>query len=224
MIYFEKSQPAPKCLEVEKAKKSGDYKCGDVLDRLKSDFHNKCYICEMSKPASINVEHFVPHEGDAELKFSWDNLFWSCAHCNNIKLAKFKNLLNCTRDEDRVECRLKLTCRPFPHELVSVQAMDEDARTLETKELLEAVYNGTTKLKTMEAANIRDAMLRELHEFQDLLFYYFDLKPAADKSLYLDRITGHLASSSPFAAIKRWTIRDNAEMNRVLGHLIPTCN
>jgi hypothetical protein len=44
MIYQPKSQPAPACLEAEKAKKNGNYNCGDVLDRLKTDFKNKCYI------------------------------------------------------------------------------------------------------------------------------------------------------------------------------------
>ena len=59
MLYFKKSQPAPKCLAIEKKKSNGDYKCGTVLARLKDDFRNKCYICEYSKPPSINVEHFV---------------------------------------------------------------------------------------------------------------------------------------------------------------------
>ena len=41
MIYLEKSQPAPECLVSEKAKASGDYKCGDTLNRIKDDFKNK---------------------------------------------------------------------------------------------------------------------------------------------------------------------------------------
>lgn len=107
MLFFEKSRPAPACLELEKNKRNGDYKCGDVLARLKCDFKNKCYICELKEPESINVEHFIPHKGDAELKFSWDNLFWSCSHCNNIKLDKYDNILNCTDDNDKVEEKLK---------------------------------------------------------------------------------------------------------------------
>jgi len=220
MIYFEKSQPAPECLEREKSKASGDYKCDDVLDRLQIDFCNKCYICEMSSPPSINVEHFVPHENDVDLKFSWDNLFWSCAHCNNIKLARFKNLWNCTRKNDSVELRLRLTCNPFPHEQVRIEALDSDTRTIETMVLLEEVYNGTTKLKTMEAANIRDALLREIQDFQELLFYYFDLKPIGDKAMVLSRIEGHLHRKSSFTAIKRWIIRDNPIMYAKLGYLL----
>ena len=220
MIYFEKSQPAPECLEREKSKASGDYKCDDVLDRLKSDFYNKCYICEMSSPPSINVEHFVPHENNVDLKFSWDNLFWSCAHCNNSKQARFKNLLNCTQKDDAVELRLRQTCNPFPCERVRIEALDNDARTIETMRLLDEAYNGTTKLKTMESANIRDALLLEIQEFQELLFYYFGLKPFGDKAMVLGRIQGHLNRQSSFTAIKRWVIRDNPIMCEELGYLL----
>nr|VFJ73508.1 MAG: hypothetical protein BECKFW1821C_GA0114237_105211 [Candidatus Kentron sp. FW] len=39
MVYLEKSQPAPACLAVEKAKANGDYKCGDVLGDEMARFH-----------------------------------------------------------------------------------------------------------------------------------------------------------------------------------------
>ncbi len=69
MTYIEKSQPAPKCLETKKNKTNGDYKCGNVLERIKNDFNNKCYICEYKEPETINIEHFRPHKGDIHLKF-----------------------------------------------------------------------------------------------------------------------------------------------------------
>lgn len=75
MVYIEKSQPAPKCLDKEKNKANGDYRCASVLDRIKNDFRNKCYICEYKEPVSINIEHFRPHKGDKNLKFDWNNLF-----------------------------------------------------------------------------------------------------------------------------------------------------
>jgi hypothetical protein len=220
MIYFEKSQPAPECLELEKTKISGDYKCGDVLDRLNQDFCGKCYICEMRNPTAINVEHFVPHQGDTELKFSWENLFLACAHCNNVKLAQYTNLLNCTKQEDNIEMRLRQKCGPFPKEKVVIEALDDDERTLETKQLLEAIYNGTTKLKVIEAANLRDALLRELLAFQELLLYYFGVKTIGDKAHILEQIKGHLHRSSGFTAIKRWAIRDNEGMHAELGYLL----
>ena len=146
MIYFEKSQPAPEVLEIEKKKVSGDYKAGDVLDRIKNDFKNKCYICEYKEPESVNVEHFIPHEGNVDLKFDWDNLFWSCSHCNNIKLNGFKNILNCTVKEDKVEESLEYIFNPFPFEKVNIIPTNNNDKVKNTCELLNRVYNGTTKL------------------------------------------------------------------------------
>ena len=49
MVKIERSFPAPSSLEAEAKKKSGSYEKSDVVERLKQDFHNKCYICELKK-------------------------------------------------------------------------------------------------------------------------------------------------------------------------------
>ena len=33
----------------------------DVVKQLKEDFHNKCYICELSELQDAQVEHLLPH-------------------------------------------------------------------------------------------------------------------------------------------------------------------
>jgi uncharacterized protein (TIGR02646 family) len=124
-LFFEKSQPAPDCLAHEKGKTSGDYKCGDVSSRLKTDFKNKCYLCELKELTSINVEHFRPHKGDTDLKFDWNNLYLSCAHCNNTKLAAYNNILNCTDPNDRIEDKLHYSFKPFPYEKVEIEVLDD---------------------------------------------------------------------------------------------------
>lgn len=210
MVYIEKSQPAPDCLEKEKAKANGDYKCSNVLDVIKNDFKNKCYICEYKEPVAINVEHFVPHEGDKDLKFDWKNLFWSCAHCNNIKLANYTNILNCTNSTHFVSIKLKYLFKPFPYEKVVIEELVNSPEVVQTKELLEAVYNGTTKLKTIEASNLRNKLLEEIKDFQNYLCEYFkDTNSDEDKEFFLIRIRGHLNSASNFTAFKRWIIIEN---------------
>ena len=78
-----KIEKAIEVLKQEKGKSSGSYRKDEVLEALKLVFNNKCYICENSKVTSYNIEHFRPHKDiDMELKFSWENLFLSCAHCN----------------------------------------------------------------------------------------------------------------------------------------------
>lgn len=215
MMYFEKSQPAPACLALEKEKAYGDYKCGDVLSRIQSDFRNKCYICESKEPVTINVEHFVPHEGDKALKFSWDNLFWACGHCNNIKSNRFKDIINCTDLNERIEDRIEVYMRPFPKETVSVQALDTDPSTIATVSLLEAVYNGTTKLKTIESANLRSCILAEIRDFQRYLTdYYEDGFTPEDKALFLSNIKRHLSRSANFTSFKRNIVLGNEVMRK----------
>ncbi|WP_299135224.1 HNH endonuclease [uncultured Tenacibaculum sp.] len=210
MVYFEKTQPGPNCLEVEKLKVNGDYKCENVLELIKDDFKNKCYICEYKEPVTINVEHFRPHEGNNELKYSWDNLFWSCSHCNNTKLAKYGNILNCTDINDEVEKKLKYIFKPFPFEKVEIVELDNSVETIQTKNLLLEVYNGTTKLKTIESSNLRNKLLNEIMNFQELLCDYFsDTNTLEDKEYYLIKIKGHLNRGSNFTAFKRGIILDN---------------
>jgi hypothetical protein len=223
MVYLEKSQPAPPSLIVEKQKASGDYKKEDVLERLKTDFKNKCYICELKAPTSINVEHFKPHKGDIDKKFDWNNLFLSCAHCNNTKLAKaeYDNILNCTDKTHDIENRLKYIFIPFPIEHVEIVALDNSAETQNTTELLLAIYNGTTPLKKLESANLRNHILDEIKDFQQLLHtYFYDIVSAEEKQVLLSKIRTHISRDSHFTAFKRWIIKEKPMFNEEFGEYI----
>lgn len=57
-------------------------------------FHRKCYICENKSASSFQIEHLRPHKRNADLKYDWNNLFWSCAHCNNLKNAGYEPILD----------------------------------------------------------------------------------------------------------------------------------
>ena len=90
MVKIERSFPAPASLESEAKKVSGSYEQPDVVSRLRKDFHDKCYICELKNLQDPQVEHLLPHKNGKypERKFDWNNLFWSCSHCNGIKNQK----------------------------------------------------------------------------------------------------------------------------------------
>ena len=211
MLYFPKSQPAPDCLATEQAKANGDYKCGCVLQRLAEDFKNKCYLCEDKTSTTINVEHFVAHQGDKMLKFQWANLFYACGHCNNIKLDKYNTLLNCTTDST-IETKIRYDINPFPKELPQFGAIDDSENTQQTVELLSAIFNGTTPLKKLESANLRKKLLTEINLFRQVLEHYFDFKDAElidDANNLLPSIKLHINQTANFASFKRWIIRNN---------------
>jgi uncharacterized protein (TIGR02646 family) len=219
LLFFEKSQPAPDCLAHEKGKTSGDYKCGDVSSRLKTDFKNKCYLCELKELTSINVEHFRPHKGDTDLKFDWNNLYLSCAHCNNTKLAAYNNILNCTDPNDRIEDKLHYSFKPFPYEKVEIEVLDDSQQTQETRDLILAIFNGTTPLKKLESDNLRAKLLKEVQDFQESLTAYCcdPSLDSSDKERLLRKIKYHLHASSSFTSFKRWIIRDNDRLNQEFG-------
>ncbi|MDR0546025.1 MAG: HNH endonuclease [Dysgonamonadaceae bacterium] len=208
MIYLKKSQPAPMSLAMEKAKANGLYNKEDVLRQLKIDFKNKCYLCEYQQP-SIQIEHFVAHKGNIDLKFDWNNLFFACGHCNNTKSDKYNDILNCTNKMHDVENRLKYIFIAFPKEEVKIESLEKSPTTENTKNLLLAVYNGTTFQKKLEAGNLKTILRQEIETFTNLLTYYQEISNTKEQQECLDKIKFHISSSSNFTAFKRWIIKNN---------------
>lgn len=225
MINIIKSDIAPLSLAKEKAKKSGTYRDADVIERIKTDFHNKCYLCEEKDITSINVEHFIPHRGDKDLEFSWQNLFYCCAHCNNIKgdVVLFDQILNCTDPNHRVLDWIKLKIDPIPFANVEVVAMQQDENTNNTVELLRRAYNGTTPLKVLESANLRKKILEEVKRFNNLLFDYFDeTNTESQRESAKDQVRRGLSEKSCFTAFKVWIIRSNRKLQTEFEYFLPT--
>ncbi len=214
MINITKTQPAPPCLEIEKKKKSGNYRCGTVLPRLKADFHNKCYICENAGITNINVEHFRPHQDDIDLKFDWNNLFYACGHCNNTKSNKYQNLLDCTNLSQQITDLIQFDIKPFPYEMPKISAIQKGSIAVdETVSLLQAVYNGTTQLKQIESANLRQKLIVEIAAFGELLRQYYFKFGLSDKEK--ERISSEirrkLHPAAAFTAFKVWIIKNNKQ-------------
>nr|VFK68671.1 MAG: TIGR02646 family protein [Candidatus Kentron sp. UNK]VFK73143.1 MAG: TIGR02646 family protein [Candidatus Kentron sp. UNK] len=212
MVHLEKSQPAPECLIREKEKATGDHRCGDVLQRLAHDFKDKCYLCEYKKPTSIHVDHFIPHKGDRDLRFDWNNLFLACPHCNQTKGAGYEGILNCTNKNDRVDADIEYLINPFPSFRIEIRLVIENARTRATQALLLAVYGGNTKTQRLESAYLRDALREEMERFQELLGRYHGAIDAEKRNDLMGRIKEHLDSALSFTAFKRWIIRGDERL------------
>ena len=213
MVYIIKSQPEPVCLTAERAKANGDYNCPGVLAANKEDFYNKCYVCEFKEPTTINTEHFVPHRNDHVLKFQWNNLFYACGHCNNTKLAKaeFDNILNCIIEADEVDKKIRYHINPYPKEKAEFSPVEDSLRVQNTVILLDEAFNGATELKKIESANLRSHLLKEIRNFQAILFDFFDDTFSPDeRAEKRNSIIRHLGPASNFTAFKRWIVRDNA--------------
>jgi hypothetical protein len=215
MINLVKSQPAPPSLAVEKAKASGTYRTEEVLIRLHADFHNKCYICEDCGITSINVEHFLPHEGDRDKMFDWNNLFFACGHCNNTKLAKaeYDNILNCTNAAHQVANWIRYSTVDdggFSKIKVVIEEVVAQNGVAPTIALLNDVYNRQKPItKRFESDNLRNRLQKELAIFMALLekFYFAPSLSEIEKTATRADISGHLQKPSAFSAFKIWIIR-----------------
>jgi hypothetical protein len=224
MINLVKSQPAPDCLAIEKLKKNGTYNCGDVLMRLKTDSHNKCYLCEDKGITSINIEHFIAHLGDLDLKFDWNNLFYVCGHCNNTKLALYQRLLNCTNSTIKITDVIKFKGYGMPKEHFKITATEAQPslETTNTVALLNAIYTGTTKNKEIASENLRDKVSKELAAFTQYLrdFYYEEGLNELEKETLTAKIRRRLSPESPFTAFKIWVIKSSPRYMQDFGQFL----
>jgi len=203
MVNIERKEPAPTCLQTQT-----DYKCGDVLEKLEKVFFGKCYICETAT-FSTNVEHFKAHQGDIALKFDWNNLFLACNHCNNIKLTT--EILNCTDPNHDVEERIEYNSISVIEQPIEIKANNNynDKLTKDTVDLLNKVYNGHTKIKTIDAKKLKMSLIKEMLQFQNLMLDYYEGKNNIHKLAEIERnIKVELHKGSKLTAFKRQIIKD----------------
>lgn len=216
MISITKRNDIPASLAAQRS-----YSEDDVVQALLEDSHNKCYICEISAPTSINVEHFTEHRGVAGLKYDWFNLMYACTHCNSTKNDLFRkvpsDIIKCTDPQQHpdlwIEYRIdisqdlravaRITQNPLENAPAYQQQIDNTLR------LLNAVYNGSgSPIRNQEATNLLYKVVKATKDFQQLLFQYLTCKEPRKKLQLRIKIKNELDVSSEFTAFKRWIVRD----------------
>ena len=206
MVHCDKSPVAPISLAKEKAKgNNGSYREPDVAAQLKSDFHDKCYICELQGLQDPQIEHLVPHMGNVDLRFDWNNLFWSCSHCNSVKNQRKYDgkIINCCKDDPEEHISFV-----FTDNQVNITPLDALESSVVTAELVDEVFNlKNTGMRVIAADHRMKALQKEMNIFFNELERYEQHKSGMNKR----RVAVRLSRSSAFAAFKRSYIRDRAE-------------
>ncbi len=209
MVKVERSFPALKSLAEEAEKATGKYDKQDVIEQLKRDFHNKCYICEMKELQDPNVEHLLPHKNGRypERKFDWENLFWSCGHCNGIKN-------NNKYDEGIIDC-----CKQDPERYLHFHLI-ENTIVIDVCDKKDEIQNRTALL-IMEVFSVKntgmrtyisDERLRLLQKEMNILYQQLKkLHNNPDSKVILRTICSLLRRESAFAAFKRCYVRKYAD-------------
>ena len=214
----EKAEKAIESLRREKAR-SGSYNTPEVNAALREMFHGKCYICENKQITSYQIEHLVSHRGNADLKYDWNNLFLACAHCNNTKLDKYEPIIDCTKENVEALIAFRRTGYFGTDEKLLFEKLDDRIEVENTIKLLQEVYYGSTPQKKMESTILRRMLRKEFSAFKEYVREYYEAEDEEKEDLkYL--LQKELRDSSPFAAFKRWLIRDNREVYaELLGYI-----
>ncbi|MCM1234622.1 MAG: HNH endonuclease [Ruminococcus flavefaciens] len=206
----ERAEKAINSLKREKPQ-NGTYNTIEVNEALREMFHGKCYICENKQITSYQIEHLIPHHGDIELKYDWNNLFLACAHCNNIKLDRFDPIIDCTKENVEELIAFRKEGYFGTDEKLVFELLDSRIETKNTVKLLQEVYYGSTPQKKMEATILRRILRKELSEFKEYVREYKEATGEEKEDLQC-LLQQQLRDGSPFAAFKRWLIRDNRNL------------
>ena len=209
MIKIERTFPAPASLAIESKKASGKYDLPDVIKQLQTDAHYKCYICEMKGLQDPVVEHLLPHKNGKypDRKFDWNNLFWSCGHCNGVKNQQ-------KYDEGIIDC-----CNQDPEELIDFKLINEDVYVKARDDTDEKAV--LTAMLVWEVFNLKNTAMRvcksemrfqELNKEMNKLYDNLEeLNKNPDSKIVLRKLKSMLRRESAFAAFKRNYIRDNKD-------------
>ncbi len=204
MVKIDRTPQPPKSLAIEAQKAHGSYCLDDVISQLCSDFHGKCYLCEIKPLQSVEIEHLRPHHHFArkELAFDWNNLFYACRHCNGMKnMTRYDgHILDCCAVDPE-----ELLDQSFSEGHVRVQAKNggEDAEL--TAELIESCFEKTnTGIRVIECQTRVDELNQEMN------ILYTNLGKLGDDAAHLRALRSlrsQLSRHSKFAAFKRHYVR-----------------
>ena len=161
------------------------YDSKDVWEELSKVFHKKCYI---------------PHQGDEDLKFDWNNLYFSCGRCNNIKLSKYDDLIDCCDPNIDVVRAVKHLPPSTPYaKHLPIEAQYDDDKTQLTAKLLDKVFNSEhTPNKAVSASFLRKRVFDQYNLlFKELNNYYDPMALPEEKTMAVERIKLLLKPASP---------------------------
>ena len=134
----------------------------------------------------------------------------SCAHCNNTILVKYEPIIDCTKENVEEFIAFRKNGYFGTDEELVFEILDSREVTKNTQKLLREVYYGSTPQKKMEAKILRRILRKEISLFKEYVREYQEAEDEEKEDLkYL--LKQQLGDASPFAAFKRWLIRDNEE-------------
>lgn len=200
MIKIDRNPIPPPSLAIEAQNVNGDYNKPDVIQRLKEDSNDKCYICELKGLSDPEVEHLKPHHGRKirERVFDWNNLFYACPHCNNLKKeSKYDDkIIDCCIEDPE---EMLEQCYEYGH--VRVHNIVPQERAVMTAELVQDSFEKrNTGIREAACQHRVERLAEEMNVLYKTLEKY---KKNPESSHYKRSLRSSLSRKSIFAAFKR---------------------
>lgn len=203
MVKVERTPTPPPSLAVEKSKANGSYNLPDVVEALKRDFHEKCYLCENNALQAPEVEHLNPHGGNLDRKFEWQNLFLCCSHCNSVKnQAKYHDkILDCCDIDPETVLNQQIV-----NNHVSVTPLNSEEKSLMTAELItECFEKRNTGIRIYEC----QTLINELNSTMNTLYKTLAQYEKSRLPRYLYALCGMLSRTYKFSGFTRTYVRSH---------------
>ncbi|WP_139850447.1 HNH endonuclease [Acinetobacter pullicarnis] len=204
-----------------------EYRDPVVVEQLRNDFHGKCYICEQKHFPNLNVEHFIPHEGDEALKLDWNNLYYACSRCNSIKNKYFDDMLDCCNADHLVEEWIKIYYRMPDDDIEVINSCPRDhiffTKADTSKELISRCFNSANSgIQEVSKEDLREKIIDIHSVFLDLRRNFFkNLDDWLDEEKILEakKIRHRLKSHYQFSAILRGYMERDSRWRKALEEI-----
>lgn len=190
--------------------KPGSYRSSDVLQAFDEYFFSKCYLTEQWHGSSyeMDIDHFVPVNQDASLKYEWSNLFPAAHKANMMRPRTWPagGLLNPC--EDQIAKRLFATIG-FNGSAPQFEAADAiDAAAHNTAELLNLLHNGRAgdEDSRQNTKHLRVTIQKRYDEILHAILAFKDAKElGSPQQLATARrdLSGLLSRRAPFTQLMR---------------------
>lgn len=201
------------------------YDSADIYNQIIIDSYNKCYLCGQYQEEirSERIEHFIPHEDGKyiELKYDWNNLLFSCDHCNNRKSSTYnkigsnKDILNPISDDIENEILHYYDINNLRQSVVNLKSLTNSQKSKNTIELLDKIYNEDLKknkdfAKANKSRTLKKCIIKEIFSFREQINSCCSTEVGSfQEKKIIEDIKKHLKSDSNFYEFKLGIIKEN---------------
>ncbi len=200
----------------------------DVVERLVGLFDAKCAYCESPVPEPI-VDWFRPPEEAMQLDgtvdrdhywslvYEWANLYPVCPTCRSLKGDRFPVLRRRAAPEargEKLEQEGPLLLDPCHDQPERVLGYERDGAIVPTDRRATI----TVDVLVLNRPDLLTARQAAAAETEELLGRLAD--SSAERLAYLSELRGAVASSLPYAGIRRWVVRSRLSDRRFAKALL----